>query len=402
MPIINPHGFQEPQPVQSPFPAGSLVRLALAELLERFAYYGLRSIVFLYILHEFNLTDGEPALYHSMFISLTALLTIPAGILGDRWISKNLVMLIGLLICALGCFVLLIPAKLALISGILLVATGSGLFKPNMLSGLSAAFQNKRRYLDGAYSILYAVINIGALLGGFLFSLLYDPLTESHFQLGFLAAGFLYILALLVIFFEYKSLNTNVKIQSAENKSLSPVAIISLISALLFIPAFWVINGVLNDQLANCDIDEANKLFNILALLTAVLAGPILGILWFFTRIGSLIKTGVGFLVLAIMLAAFTIVSPCFMPISYGMPLTEVLIAVSGYSIIARFAPMKFQGLFFGIMTSSFYFASKMTDGLRNTRLEIETIYLFALGLSILGGLIFILLGIFLPKNERV
>src|SRR5260221_4627173 len=129
------------------------------------------------------------------------MLSIPGGFIADNFIGSRISVLYGGIVIALGPFALAFHAEAAFYAGLVLIAFGTGLLKPNistMVGGLYASGDERR---DAGFSIFYMGINLGAfsapLVTGWLAqspafknSLAawgFDPLHSWHW--GFAAAG---------------------------------------------------------------------------------------------------------------------------------------------------------------------------------------------------------------------
>lgn len=157
-------------------PAG-LSRLFFTELWERFSYYGMRALLTLFMVAP--IADGGLALstadatrIYGNYTMAVYMLSIPGGFIADRVLGARRSVLIGGWIIALGHYCLAVPGNATFLLGLVLIALGTGLFKPN-ISGLVGALYAKgddRR--DAGFSIFYMGINIGAfiapLITGFL------------------------------------------------------------------------------------------------------------------------------------------------------------------------------------------------------------------------------------------
>ena len=84
-----------------------LAVLFFTELWERFSYYGMRAILVLYLISDFNdknpglgWSNKEAIMLYGWYTALVYLACIPGGIIGDRYITrKNSVIYGGFLLC---------------------------------------------------------------------------------------------------------------------------------------------------------------------------------------------------------------------------------------------------------------------------------------------------------------
>src|SRR6188768_3794651 len=172
-----------------------LVTCFMVEFFERFTYYGMRSMLVLFLGAAatsanpgFGVDGATAGAVYALFTGSAYLLAIPGGWIADRLIGQRKAIFIGGLFIAAGNFVLAIPATPAIFySGIFVMVLGIGLLKPNVSSVVGAMYEGQpgaRR--DSGFSIFYMGINLGATIG---------PLTASalgekvNWHLGFLVCG---------------------------------------------------------------------------------------------------------------------------------------------------------------------------------------------------------------------
>lgn len=183
------------------------------EMWERFSYYGMRSILVLYLRAELLssssldncigaalvkvLVGGSPStpgevqraastIYglYTGFVYMTPLL---GGWAADKWLGKNFCVASGLALMGLGHFLMVIPSLFFV--GLVLIVCGSGFFKPNMsvqLGGLYPAGDSRR---DRAFSIFYMGVNLGAFFSPLVVGTIGDP-SVLGYRVGFSVAGF--------------------------------------------------------------------------------------------------------------------------------------------------------------------------------------------------------------------
>lgn len=186
-------------------PAG-LSTLFFTELWERFSYYGMRALLTLFMVAPvaaggMGLAIPQAAVIYGNYTMAVYLLSISGGYIADAFLGARRSVLIGCLIIMCGHFSLALPMQATFYLGLVLVALGSGLMKPNisaMVGGLYAAGDQRR---DAGFSLFYLGINVGAFIAplvtgflaqseafkAFLAARGIDPAASWHF--GFAAAG---------------------------------------------------------------------------------------------------------------------------------------------------------------------------------------------------------------------
>ena len=166
-------------------PAG-LSTLFFTEMWERFSYYGMRAILLLYMTKTF--TEGGLAfdekyagLIYGTYVSSVWYLPLPGGWLADRILGARRAVLIGAIIIACGHFSMAINSKLTFYAGLILIACGTGLLKPNISAMVGQLYSEEDKRRDSGFSIFYTGINLGAFLAPLLVGFLAQSQTFKNF-----------------------------------------------------------------------------------------------------------------------------------------------------------------------------------------------------------------------------
>ena len=186
-------------------PAG-LSTLFFTEMWERFSYYGMRAILMLYMtkaLAEGGLAfdEGYASLIYATYVSSVWYLPLIGGWLADRVLGARRAVLIGGIIIACGHYSMAINSLPTFYAGLILIACGTGLLKPNISAMVGQLYSEADKRRDAGFSIFYMGINLGAFLSpivvgflaqkqsfrNFLSSMGFDPNSAWHW--GFAAAG---------------------------------------------------------------------------------------------------------------------------------------------------------------------------------------------------------------------
>lgn len=340
----------------SAYPVKGITLVSVSFLLERFSYYGTRSILLLYLVNNLQLDKVEAVGLYGLFTGLGYFFVLLGGLLGDLAFRPVNAVIIGGALEAAGCFLLAIPDRRVAIAGMALIGLGTGFFKPNVLSQVAALYQGHKRYLDAAYAILYFAINIGAFLAPLAIGLIAD--TDVLIDpLGFVVTGCVALISILPWIIDYKAMDASFMQRIRQSSPVRTNGILSMIAVFLLLPVFWSIYGLVSYQASACGISGSEIYFGI----AAILLTPLAAVAWSVTRMDSLYKLALGFVLLLapVFLVAFG--SPCIkaMPLLTGLP--EVMVAIPAMAVIARFAPVKLTGLFFSISIAMSYFANKLS-----------------------------------------
>lgn len=151
-------------------PTGLFV-LFFTEMWERFSYYGMRAILVLYI--TTSVTDINPGLgwsetealeLYGWYTMLVYVMSIPGGILADKWLGQKRSVMIGGLILVAGHGILAVEQMWAFYSGLALIVIGVGGLKPNISTMVGGLYPEGDIRRDKGFTIFYIGINLGAAL----------------------------------------------------------------------------------------------------------------------------------------------------------------------------------------------------------------------------------------------
>ncbi len=184
-----------------------LFLLFSTELWERFSYYAMRAILVLF-LTDTTINGGlgwstKDALdLYGIYTGLVYITPLIGGWIADNYLGQRKSILIGGVLMALGQFTLALPTGFmgldqvsALYLGLALLISGNGMFKPNISTMVGDLYKEGDNRRDGAFTIFYMGINLGALLGG----LISGAAVDSYgWKAGFLAAGIGMVISLIM------------------------------------------------------------------------------------------------------------------------------------------------------------------------------------------------------------
>ena len=177
--------------------------LFFAEMWERFSYYGMRALLIFYLTKHWLFTDGQSTLVYGAYTSLVYITPVLGGYLADRYLGQRKAVLFGALILTAGHLLMAFegvggqndPTINIFWAALACIVVGSGFLKANIsvLVGQLYGITDPRR--DGAYTIFYVGINVGAAIG----TILAGWLGETYgWKYGFGAAGFGMLLGAVV------------------------------------------------------------------------------------------------------------------------------------------------------------------------------------------------------------
>jgi POT family proton-dependent oligopeptide transporter len=161
------------------------------EMWERFSYYGMRALLFLYMVgsvQQPGLGFGEKkaGFIYGLYTFLVYFMGIPGGFIADKWLGHYRAVLVGGIIIALGHFSMAVPGLPFFFTGLGLIVIGTGLLKPNVSTIVGTLYSKDDERRDAGFSFFYMGINLGA----FLAPLVCGPLGQRmNWHIGFGAAG---------------------------------------------------------------------------------------------------------------------------------------------------------------------------------------------------------------------
>lgn len=282
-----------------------LVILFFTELWERFSYYGMRAILVLYVSEVVNdspfgglgWSHRDALELYTYYTMLVYLVSIPGGIMADRFLGqKKSVVLGGLLLC-LGHLTLAIPTTWAFFSGLILIILGVGGLKPNISTMVGGLYKKGDIRRDQGFTIFYIGINVGAFLAGIVVSVV---AAQWGWHYGFGLAGIGMIVGQLTFMYGQKYLrgvgNFIGKASDASkaelHKPLTKVEkdrIIVLILSFLIVIIFW---GAFEQAGGLMNLYANDKIDRVVLLLGEIPAGVFQSVNAFFILIFGMVVAG--------------------------------------------------------------------------------------------------------------
>ncbi len=142
--------------------------LFMTEFWERFAFYGIRWALVLYIVAQFyggNATGEESASkLYGAYLALVYAAAIFGGYVADKVLGYQRSILLGAVIMAAGLFMISMPSQEVFKLGLATIIAGNGLFKPNISTMVGKLYSQADERRDSGFTIFYMGINAGAFL----------------------------------------------------------------------------------------------------------------------------------------------------------------------------------------------------------------------------------------------
>ncbi len=142
--------------------------LFMTEFWERFAFYGIRWALVLYIVAQFHggSAAGEASANqtYGAYLALVYAAAIFGGYVADRVIGYQRSILVGAVIMAAGLFMIAMPNEQIFKLGLATIIAGNGLFKPNISTMVGKLYSVSDERRDSGFTIFYMGINLGAMV----------------------------------------------------------------------------------------------------------------------------------------------------------------------------------------------------------------------------------------------
>ncbi|MCE2842525.1 MAG: peptide MFS transporter [Novosphingobium sp.] len=180
-----------------------LYMLFFAEMWERFSYYGMRALLIFYLTKHWLFSDGNANLIYGAYTSLVYITPVLGGYLADRYLGQRKAVLFGGLLLAIGHSLMAVegtggqtdPAINVFWGALAFIIVGSGFLKANISVMVGQLYKLTDVRRDGAYTVFYMGINLGAAVGTILVGYLGETIGWGY---GFGLAGIGMLVGLIV------------------------------------------------------------------------------------------------------------------------------------------------------------------------------------------------------------
>jgi proton-dependent oligopeptide transporter, POT family len=188
--------------------------LFMTEFWERFAFYGIRWALVLYIVAQFyggNATGEESASkLYGAYLALVYAAAIFGGYVADKVLGYQRSILLGAVIMAAGLFMISMPNEDLFKFGLATIICGNGLFKPNISTMVGKLYSTADGRRDSGFTIFYMGINLGAMLAPLFTQYLARKVFGSdslpEYKVVFIAAGIGMLISLVWFWFGRRQL----------------------------------------------------------------------------------------------------------------------------------------------------------------------------------------------------
>ena len=408
-----------------------LSTLFFTEMWERFSYYGMRALLILYMVAPATkgglgfTTEHSTSIYGTYTFSVYAL-SIFGGLIADRWLGLYKSVFAGGVIIALGHFSMAFPSIPMFYTGLVLIAVGTGLLKPNVSSIVGTLYEKGDNRRDAGFSIYYMGINLGAFIAPIICGWLGE---RVNWHYGFAAAGVGMTLGLIQFAWGRKPLvaaeERAVRDEAAEAQvsggkltrgEWQRIIVIGIL--FLFSIVFWMVyeqaGSSLNlfaDRYSNRSVlgtEIPASVFQSIPALFVLILAPLFALIW--TALGrrepsSPAKFAIGLLVIGggtlLLVPASRFAQAQGIKVSvmwliavyFFHTIAELCLSPVGLSVVTKLAPARIVGSMMGVWFLSLAFGNKAAGYAASffDRMPLTTLFTVVSMIPLVAGVILLL-----------
>lgn len=398
--------------------------LFFVEMWERFAYYGMRALLVLYMVETLLFSVEKSSRIYGLYTGLVYLTPILGGYIADRFLGQRKCISIGTILMCIGLFLLAFGGNFFFLTALSLMVIANGFFKSNISSVLGLLYGDDNSKKDSGYTIFYMGINLGAFFSPLVCATL---AAKFGYEYGFAAAGTGMLAgALIYKFYQNKFLGDygilpSSKIENEKQTKLTKHQknrIFALFALMFFTIAFWICFEQAGSSLTLFAQYCTNRTFlrhNIptgyfqsLNPLYIIIFAPFVSIFWTYLRskkqepssvikfVIALFLMSFAFIIMAIAgkLSAISAVSPLWLVIVYFiMTMSELCISPIGLSLVSKLAPVQFLSVLMGSWFLTCFFGNLLAGflGGKYGTISNAALFLILAGISSTAAIILLL-----------
>ena len=142
--------------------------LFFSEMWERFSFYGMRGMLVVFMVNQLMMDETTANLQYGATQAFVYAFTFIGGLFADKILGYRKSLFWGGILMIIGSIILAIDPKQFFFFGISFTIIGTGFFKPNISTMVGKLYKDSDSRRDAGFSLFYAGVNLGALLGGYL------------------------------------------------------------------------------------------------------------------------------------------------------------------------------------------------------------------------------------------
>jgi len=142
--------------------------LFFSEMWERFSFYGMRGMLVVFMVSQLSMGETTANLQYGATQAWVYAFTFIGGLFADKILGLRRSLFWGGLLMIVGSVILAVDPKSFFFFGISFTIVGTGFFKPNISSMVGQLYKDGDVRRDAGFSLFYAGVNLGALIGGYI------------------------------------------------------------------------------------------------------------------------------------------------------------------------------------------------------------------------------------------
>lgn len=241
---MNKASLEEIQNFKGKYPK-QLWYLFFSEMWERFSFYGMRGMLIVFMVGKLQMNSEVANLQYGATQAFVYAFTFIGGMFADKILGYRKSLFWGGLLMIIGSIILAIDPAKFFFTGIGFTIIGTGFFKPNISTIVGKLYRDDDNRRDAGFSLFYAGVNLGALIGGYLCiavangNLLADVIpTELRWNFAFGFASVVMVISMLTFVQTQKSLGEigESPLQHLENGKRKLFESLTYLGSILVIP----------------------------------------------------------------------------------------------------------------------------------------------------------------------
>ena len=138
--------------------------LFFTEMWERFSFYGMKTLLVLYMINHFFWSQEDASHLLGTYAALAYGLPVVGGFIADRYIGAKRAVILGGVLLSIGHFLMVFENMTSFYTALAFIIAGVGFLKPNVSTQVGSLYKPGDPRRDGAFTIFYMGINLGALI----------------------------------------------------------------------------------------------------------------------------------------------------------------------------------------------------------------------------------------------
>lgn len=344
--------------------------------LERFAYYGLQTFAFSYLISDaMNLYGDDASELLLTFASALLFARVFGGLIVDFLLGPKLSIIVSSALQIIGILLFMQKQLGMFYLGMFVFILGQSLFSPAILKSLGMVYSAKKIKMDGAITLSLFAINVGSFLAPRAFH--YLNLADT-FENGFTACIICFVMIIGLCFLVKYPKDSEENLTTLEfGNRVNEIISLSILGLFLY----WLFEQLLDRSMTNFNFSGFRSsdglLVSMIPALIPLAAYLLFGIIWNRFKFPPLLKVVIGFGIATFsILAAILTMSNSqtdeakfmigFLCLNF---IGEILIVPIFLSLILQYSPKKLMATYAGIALAlsgflSLFIGNKIFDGI--------------------------------------